>query len=249
MFTKIRGPDHHFSAFYEDNTILIQFILEEFVRSYQLIFQIKKLIQEQSEQDQPLDTLSLALTQNLEQLIGHLSQQKHLSFSRWTKGHLTKFKEYCEQFSLNSSYQHKEHINLHMAAHQAWLVALNNLEQLKSGHLSPYVPKSASILFLQPLKRSFHELQMRFNQISRYIPRIINPYWNNENVILCLLRRRDLLSEIYGSDFLYKRFKWPMKMSELTEFILTRYQERGFDALLPTIQYFLEPQKLGLNAH
>ena len=46
MLTQIQGPNHHFNAFYEDNSILIQFIVEEFIQSHQLIFRMKALIQE-----------------------------------------------------------------------------------------------------------------------------------------------------------------------------------------------------------
>jgi len=79
---------------------------------------------------------------------------------------------------------------------------------------------------------------MRFNQMGRTIPRILNEYWNNENVIYCLLRKKDVLEEIYGSDF-YKRLKWPKKTSDLIELLLNRYQARGFEALLPLIHHLL----------
>ncbi len=240
MFTQIRRPDHHFSAFYEDNSLLIQFILEEFVQSYQLTSQMKILIQESLKSKEGLNSLASSLIQILGQLVGYLPQQERFPFSRWTKGSLTKFKEYCEQFSHNSSHQNKLHFNLHMASHQAWLTAIHNLELLNSLHISSYTPNSRTILFFHPLQRAFHSLQLRFTQISRYIPRVMHAYWNNENVILCLLRKKALLTEIYGSDFLYKRFKWPMKTSDLSQLLVQRYQARGFEALLSSIQHILE---------
>lgn len=242
MSTQIREPNHHFSAFYEDNAILIQFIVEEFIRSHQLALKIKSLIQEYLDSPQALNSLSLPLIQILNQLVGCLSQKERASFSRWTKGPLTKFKEYCEQFSRNSFHQNKQHVNLHMAAHQAWQMALYNLELLNSLYVNSSISISESLLFLLPLKRAFHHLQVRLHQISRYISHAMGAYWNNENVIVCLLRRKDLLTEIYGSDFLYKRFKWPMKAAELIELIINRYQSRGFGPLLPTIQHLFEPE-------
>jgi hypothetical protein len=240
VLTKIGIPNHHFSAFYEDNSILIQFIVEEFIHSYQLTCQIKALIQERLDSTETLGSYSLSLIQILGQLVGCLHHQERSSLSRWTRGSLTKFKEYCEQFSRNSSHQNKQHVNLHMAAHQAWLMATYNLELLNSLYTNPYIPDSKSILFLLPLKRSLQNLQMRFNQISRYIPRVLNEFWNDENVIYCLLRRKDLLVEIYGQDFMYKRLKWPRKTSEMIGLLVSRYQARGFEALLPSIQRLLE---------
>ena len=159
--------------------------------------------------------------------MGSLPQQKRSPSSRWTGGSLTKFKEYCEQFSRNSSHQNKQHVNLHMTTHQAWLMAIDVFELLTSLYPNRWEKKSlSSPLFLLPLKRAFHGLQMRFNQISRHIPRIINAYRDNENVIFYLLNKRCSLSEIYGQDFLYKRFKFPVKASELIELLVNRYQER-----------------------
>lgn len=243
MLTQIGRPNHHFSAFYEDNSILIQFILEEFIHAYQLTSQIKELIQECLDSTDRLNSLSLSLIQILGQLVGCLHHQERSSLSRWTRGSLTKFKEYCEQFSRNSSHQNKQHVNLHMAAHQAWIMATYNLELLNSLYTNPYIPDSNSIIFLLPLKRSLQNLQLRFDQISRYIPRVLNEFWHNENVIYCLIRKKKLLTEIYGQDFFYKRFKWPKKTSGLIELLISRYQARGFETLLPSIHHLFESEE------
>lgn len=240
MFTQIRGPDQHFSAFYKDDSILIQFIVEEFIKSHQLTLKINTLIQQRLDTNLTLESLCCALKQILSQLVGCLSQQEGSSFSRWSKGSLTKFKEYCEQFSCNSMRRNKQHTSLHMAAHQAWLTAIHNLEILNSLYSSSYISNAEVVLFLVPFRRTFRDLQMRIDQISRYIPRVMRAFWNNENVILCLLRKKALLTEIYGANFLHNRFKWPMKTSELIELLVQRYQARGFEALLPTIQHLHE---------
>jgi hypothetical protein len=235
---QIQGPDHHFSAFYEDNAILIQFMMEEFIQSYQLISQIQTLVQNQLDSIQKLSALSSSLIPILGQLVGCLSQQERPSFSRWTKGSLTKFKEYCEQFLHNSSHTHKQHLRLHMAAHQTWITAVHNLELLNSLYKITCKTESDSFTFLLLLKRAFHRLQRRFNQISRSILKVMRTYWDNENVIFCLLRKKDLLSEIYGYDFLHKHLKWSLKASQLVELLVKRYQARGFEDLIPTIKCF-----------
>jgi hypothetical protein len=247
--TKNRGPGHHFSAFYEDNALLIQFVVNEFIQSYQLTLKIKLLVQEHLDSHPPSDALIFGLIQILGQLVGCPPQQERpSSISHWTKGPLTKFKEHCEQFSRNSLHQNKQHVDLHMAAHQAWLISLHTLELLNSLTLNPYVANPKTILFLSPLKRAFQHLQIRINQIIRYIPRIMNVYWNNENVLLCLLRKKELLTEIYGPDFLHKRFKWPLKTAELIQLLIERYQARGFDSLLPTIQQLLVSKEILYDA-
>lgn len=240
MFTKIQDPDH-FTTFYEDNSLLIQFIVVEFLHIHQLTFQIKTLIENQLNftLDLDLNRFIPLLREMLAQLVGHhLPQQEKISLSHlshWTKGSLTKFKEYCERFSHNSYHQNRKHVHLHMAAHQVWLAAIEHMELLNSLQRNPYLQNVNTVLGVQPIKRTFQTLQTRFNQVSRTIPRVISAYWDNENVVLCLLRKRNQLTEIYGSDFLYKRFKWPMKMKEIFQLLRKRYQDRGFEGLLPTI--------------
>jgi hypothetical protein len=218
-------------------------MMVEFVQTYQLTLQIKTLIQEHLNSTQtPKDFLSLIKI--LGQLIGCPPQQERSSFSWWTKGSLTKLKEYCEQFSRNSFHQNKQHIHLHLAAHQAWLTAIHNLELLNSLYVNIYTQNPEAILLILPLKRTFNTLHIRFNQVIRCIPRVMGDYWNDENVILCLLRKRAQFIEIYGSDFLYKRFKWPIKITELVQLLVQRYQARGFDTLLPTIQQILDSEEI-----
>lgn len=247
MLTQIQGPDRHFTAFYKDNALLIQFMIEEFIQSYPLTMQINTLIQERLDSIQNLNTVSFSLIQILGRLIGAPSQQENSFFSSWTKGPLTKLKEYCEQFSSNSAHKNKQYVNLHLAAQHTWMLAVNNFEMLLSLSANPNPQNPSSMLFLLPLERAFQRLQRHFNQISRYIPRVTTAFWNNENVILYLFRKKSLLEEIYGSDFFYKRFKLSKKYPELIELLIKRYEARGFENLLPTIQYLFESKEMLSN--
>lgn len=239
MFTETQASHRHFSTFYEDNTLLIQFIVVEFIQIYHLTSQIKRLIQNRlnplSHSDPSAPFVS-PLTEMLIQLVGYFPQKERPSSSYWTKGPLTKFKEYCEKLSLNSHQQNKEHRQLHRAAYQIWLSAIHHMELLHSLHLNPYIQNSEAVISLLHLKRTLNTLEARFNQVMHSLPLVLISYSDNENVILCLLRKKAQLSEIYGSDFLHKQFKWPMKSKELIQLLTKRYQERGFEGLLPTIQ-------------
>lgn len=235
MFAKSESLGNHFSTFQGNNAILVQFILVEFLHIYQLTFQIKKLMQDKIDSVVASESLLPSLTYLMSELVGQ-AQHKKFPISRWTQGSLTKFKEYCERFSSNSLHQNKHHVHLHMAAHQAWLTAVHNLELIYSSHYNSST-ENANIQFsLFPFKRSFNTLQVHFNRVIRHIPKVINSFWNDENVVLCLLRRKTQLSEIYGTDFLNKHFKWPFKIGELLPLLVQRYQDRGFEALVPTIQ-------------
>ncbi len=80
--------------------------------------------------------------------------------------------------------------------------------------------------------------------MSRYIPRVLSSYCDNENVILCLLRKKDPLAKIYGKDSLYKRFKWPTKPTELNKWITQRYQARGLSEMLVTMQCLFDAETI-----
>ncbi len=244
MSTQIQGPNHHFKAFYKDDSLLIQFIIVEFIQTYQLALQIKTLVQEYIDSIQTSDHAYTSLFQKFGQLIGSLSKQEY--FSQWTQGSLTKLKEYCEQFSLNSKHQNESHIHLNRAVYQAWLTAMHHFELLNA--LKPNKAQKKAYLLIS-FKRSCHHLQTRFNQVMRYIPRAMMTYWDNENVALCLLRKRTQLAAIYGADFLSKRFKWPIKLDEMISLVIQRYQKRGFDPLLPMIKNIVLEKEMAYDAY
>lgn len=241
MFTQIRGPEQYFMGYLEDNALLIQFILIEFVQTYRLTFQIKPLIQEVLESTKPPENHLKSLIQIFGQLVGSLPQQERSSFSRWTKGSLSKLKDYSEQFSRNSHYKNKNHINLHMTAHHFWMTAIHHVELLHSIHSNPPTQKGEANLLLHSLKKIFQTLQTRVNQLIRQIPRVMNEFADNENVILCLFRIKPQLNDIYGSD-LFKLFKWSKSKDELIQFMIERFKERGFETLIPTIHQVIEAQ-------
>lgn len=218
--------------------------MSEFIQIYQSTFQIKTLIQDHLDSIKTSEVVFTSLIQIFGQLVGCLPQEERSSLSRWKKGSLTKFKEYCEQFSRNASHQNKKHADLHMAAHQTWLTAIHNFELLNSLYINPYTQNREAILLVLPFKRALNTLQIRFNQVIRYLPRVMHEYWNNENVILCLLRKKTELAEIYGPDFLYKRFKWPVQTQELIQLSIQRYQSRGFESLSPIIQQIFNEEEI-----
>lgn len=235
----MKGQVSHFNAFYIDNSILIQFMIEEFIRSYQLHTDIQSAFQEQLNSPQNLNHSSSTLVQLFNQLVGSTSIQNNSTASSWSKGPLTKFKEYCELFSRNTSHQNNQNITLHLAANHAWLHALYSLELANFCQDNTRHHTSESQIIFLSLKQGLAELKKKINQIYRFLPRYITPYQNNENVVLCLLRRKELLDKIYATDFINKQLKWSMNISDLKKLLLQRYKDRGFVHLLPMIQELL----------
>jgi hypothetical protein len=233
VLTKIKGPNQHehFNPYYKNNPVLIQFVITEFVTTHQLVCQIKRLSIKDLQSTLALEECIQSLFQYVNQLLGSAVNHEHPAISRWTKGPLTKLKNYCEQFSKNTQNQNKCHLDLYNYVHQAWLSAVENLELLNILQESLTIPFPQSAFIAT--KRALNQLDTRLNHIAKQIPRVLSAYKDNENVLFFLLRKKEHLSEIYGSDFISKIFKCFSRKS--TQLIVQRYLERGFAHLLPAI--------------
>jgi len=225
---RMKETDSHFSAFYKDNCILVLFLIEEFICSFQLYTEIENLAQEKLQSLQCFITAAPHFIQLFSQLTGFLHPNEHSTQFSWTRGPLTKLKEICRQFNRNSSLQNKIHINLQIASHHAWLLATHNLELLNT-HTD--LSNSEQISFFASFKNELDDFKKKIHQIQLLVPQAVSSFWENENVVLCLLRRKELLEKIYGPDFLSRHFKWSMKIAELNELLIKRFQERGFDCI------------------
>lgn len=225
---------NHFKAYYEDPHLLVQFILTEFLHSYQFQLQIKNILDKCFDDSEINECHFSNLIKIMSQLVGYLSLQKqNTSISRWKRGTLSKLKEYTEKLLEQIKIEDKQLQNLYKAVHRAWLAAVHNLELLHQSQTTLLKTEQAS-LEIEKLKKGFKPLEREFQRIQKQIPLLFRTYWNNENIIFCLLRYREALVSIYGKDF-YKKFKWPTNHSKIKNLLDKRFQERGFDALLPHI--------------
>lgn len=234
MLTQIQKSDQDFHAYYHDNSVLIQFVLAEFIMTHQLASQIKQCAQATFPSNQNSAEFVSPLFQQLNQLLGTAVNKEKTSASRWTRGPLTKLKNYCEQFTLNSQHRNKRHVALYTYVHQAWLSAIHNVELLSLFQQTLHVPVATSMF--SSIKRALTHLDQRLNNISKQIARILGSYQDNENVLFFILRWKDPLSKIYGADFITHIFKCFFQTDQVSQLLIQRYLKRGFEHLLPLIQ-------------
>lgn len=222
----------HFNAYYYDNSILIQLVITEFITTYETICQIQGLIEEGLESVDTLDKVAKQLAILLQNLLG-ISTFDH-SNCRWIKGSLTKLKNYCEQFSRNKEHRDENSVDLYTVVHQAWLGALHDLELLRPFFHIDNLSMSHSI-FLR-LKQSLNQIDNRLNEIHKPLTRLIIPFQADENVMFFLLRKKEALSKIYGPNFMAKFFKENVKSQpDLLQVLIKRYEHRGFEHLVHTV--------------
>lgn len=233
VLTQIKKPDHHFNAYYHHNAVLIQFVITEFIETYELTHKIRQLANQACQSAETLKEASHLLYQFTYELLGIRSDPDRLSNSRWMKGPLTKLKLYCEQFTYNTQYQNKSSLAVCTNVYQAWIIALHTLELLNLLEQSSHTTIPGSLLL--ELKRILRRLDQRMRHVTKQIPRLLNAYRDNENVIYFLLKKRRQLSEIYGEETINKAFKDLFNKNSFSELIIQRYSRRGFEHLLPTI--------------
>lgn len=239
MFTQIRCPNRHYSSYSEDNSLLIQFMIVEFIHTAQLSIKLKSLVQNHLKTNQSLIPILPDIKQVIEQLLREHPRREGSDSFPGAKGSLVKLKEYCGCFSQNTSHQNKHHLHLHSAANQALLTALHIQETLTVVPLNVHENKRTRSSI--PIRGAMTVFQNKINQIIRRFPQALTAFWDNENVVFCLFRLRQSFIDIYGSDVIAKQFKTPAETKQLMELLCERYRKRGFDTLIPTIHQLIEP--------
>lgn len=243
MITQIEKSNHRCShsltPLFHDPSILMQLIIDETIRSHQLFMQINSLLGQEIQSPQHLAKFSVDFNVLLDQLIGSPLLQEFSSSSFWTKGTLTKLKEYCRKVFNLSAYANKHLVNFNSAIHLTWQKTLYAFELFHSIY-SHSLPRTASTIYLLILKQSFDRILSHFNKAIKTLPGILTDFWDNENVLFYLLRNKDALENIYGPNFLRKQFKCPHHPAKIQTLLMERYQTRGFEAVLPIIQNLFE---------
>ena len=224
MLKEIEEPNQHFNAYYQDNALLIQLILNEFLAVQQLADQIHLLSLEQCKN--PMDFLS-QLSSYLTQLIGNNVNEESIIAS--SKGCLTKLKNYCYQFSKNDNFKTRAIFPLYHTIYRTWSSALHTLEFLNL-LLNPHTTPTSSSL--HKVRLSVSRFQNLLKHFSKNLPKITHLFWENENVMLFLLKKKEKLMIIYGSEFIEKFFKTSVKKQQIIHLISQNYTQRGFGHLV-----------------
>lgn len=227
----LEEPIDHFNAYYQDNFLLIQFIVNEFLYAHQLANTISQISHQFLSAPYHSAQILELLSQKISELMGNLSPHEHFPFSQWIKSPLTQLKDHSKQFSCNTHHQNKSHVLFHLKVHQMWLTAIHLLELIRYFQ-EPLQNKNQKNSHFLLIKRTFQTFTHSFNQVIRLLPLVVRSYIDNENVVYCLLRKREQLNAIYGQTFMSKLLKKPLAPEKLLQLLLTRYQARGYDKFL-----------------
>lgn len=233
MRTETQTRDCYFNPFYENDTLLVQLILVEFVQVYETKNEIRSLFDHYFHAIEDQETLLMPLITKLAQVAGCSSTDFHSTFLPWSKRSLFKLTKYTELLFHHRLHQNKNISILNKVAHQACLIItqlLNISQALKLNFSS----NEKNLECTQQFQTNLKKLEICFKQVSAKIPPMIHEYKENENVVLCVLRHKQALKHIYGERNFYKKFNCEPK--ELKGFLAQPHSERasqkGFEPTL-----------------
>lgn len=201
------------SEIYAQNEgILFQFILHEFLKSHALIEGIRS---------------SANPEKDFAMLVGHDHKDDSRSYACfWTEqiGSLKNLKTYISLLSVHfpavNNANDPDYKNLFQC-----VVTMSHA--LFDFHNCPYHEEK--------IKKG-ERLNRALKKMSRSLHNRLHRYCEDENVLLFLIKSHREFSQIFGSAAMAKLMKLKGGINELQAFLLERYSKRGFDHLLPLIR-------------
>ena len=207
-------PARNFIAYHQNDSLLFQFILSEFLEVFLETQALAKKLHSQEE-----------ILRVLTKLVGSSQDMRLFSWNHLS-GQLAKLKNYCSLFLQNADSHEKEPIALQYNADKAWIYCLEALDLIHQ--TSP--DHTAS---LTAIEKACSSLQ----RFARLIVRLLPQFRDDENVIFFVLRHHEKFDALYGSKFINRLFyrMYPKGPKEAGFFLTQKYLHRGFDNLLPLV--------------
>lgn len=223
----------HVNSYHQNNSLLFQFILAEFLEAYTEIQRLDALCS-RTPSPLPSDELTCRQAENnfhliqpvLTKLVGSTRDYMRLFSWNVSEGILSKLRTYCSLFLQNADTDEKELIAIQHYADKIWQNCLLAVDALHE------VPQDRNQLFAS-LEKSSSAMQ----RFAKLIPRLIHQFRNDENVIFYILRNHKTFDQLYGNRFVVKLFLkvYPKGLKDAQLLLLKKYTDRGFENILPSI--------------
>jgi hypothetical protein len=225
----------------QNQGLLFQFILAEFLTTYPLIQEIQRSFrslkfatpkaQLSHKIEAPLKQLLFSLTQ----LTGHRDHDPHLANPPPCESHLKKLRHYYNLFNTPDNVKPKVLADLkkcnHLALSSALMIQLSVIDILSRTQVTKMLTDVP--LLYEEIERLIRYMKRSANLL---IPLILF-YQADENVVYFLLTHRHEIDALYQQNLVHKLLHkmYEGSFERLEKFLKQRYALRGFDALLPLI--------------
>jgi hypothetical protein len=216
--------------------VLFQFILVAFLKTRYTAQKLKVIslqISSQVQSDVVQKKIKHELFLAAEQLAGQSSPfHSHFSWSP-SQGILSTLKNNCTLFETAFSQDFPEAIDIKKHAIKSWLYS-TEIRDLASQLLREFPPAPAAT-FTQ-FQKTEAQITRSLKILGREISKMIFRFKDNENVLLCLLQRKEELDTFYGTAFTHKLFKkMYQNLDAVHTFLVNAYSQREFKELIPEI--------------
>lgn len=225
--TSYSGLSHrHVNAYHHRNSLIFQFILTEFIESFEEIQQLERLCSRKVDvhtknKEETQKQIESAITK----LVGSTRDYMRIFSWNFGDGLLEKLKTYCALLLRNAANDEKEIIALLHYAEKTWQAVMQAKDHLHEDN------------HRKILLHYFEKANTSLQRFSKVIVRIVPQFRDDENVVFCILRNKEKLDRLHGPRFVAKMLgrMYSKGLKEAHHFLSRKYAERGFDHLLPVI--------------
>lgn len=233
---------HNLNVYSQSTSLLFQFILSEFIVTFNKIQEIERLYEQMEAQlirERLRGDVSSYLGRLLDILPMLTGSQMVIANEQtfpWTyhKGSLNKLRHYCYLLSHRSSDQ-IDILNMNVAVSKAFHSALQIKEVIFS--LQKHCEDPHRIPNYVTLYQLLDRVIDNMRRTSRLILRILIQFKEDENVLYFLLKHKTSFDKLYKTQFVARILKkmFPKGALEAAEILREKYTERGFHNLIESI--------------
>ncbi len=226
--------DHH----KVNNSLLIQFVLFELIRSWNEVSEIKKhlskvkLTPKKRYSKKDKEHLSNCLI-HITKLAGYTQQYMRIFTWNLNDGIIAKLKNYATYFANNLEKQDADAVNLERNAERAWFNCLECLDLFQEQYSLP----PSETAHLCALNEITEELHNRLKKLSVATTHLLPQFRDDENALFFLLKHQEDLAPIYEKNYLKNLFLslFPKGKEEAECFLKKRYTSRNFTQIIPSM--------------
>lgn len=232
-----------FNTYHHNHSLLLQFILSEFIITFSELQKMHLLAADLKEASHhslltEQDHLIIeTLMKSISKLAG--SSQDYMRIFSWNNddGALAKLKNYCAMISQNAGREDKEFTILHRNANKAWLACLQTLDVFRLLQQQSKKTNCLDEASYTEFQFAFHKMSASLRRFSNLLAELLEQFKEDENVIFFILRYQDQIDALYEPKFVAKLFSkmYSKKLQGARQFLISKYKERGFEHLLPSI--------------
>lgn len=219
----------------QNESLLFQFILSEFIDSYREIVAIHQ-IQLELHNDFNVAKLEL-LKASMVKLVG--CSKSHMRLFSWNHedGMLARLKNHCLYLKEAISFQGKKvnHIlcKMQFYINKAFIMCVKGLDLLYLNEKVQITEKK-----IQNIHKFIDQIISPMQKFSKLAASVMEKFQKDENVLFFILRHKPDLDNLYGTQFVFKLINrmYPKGIDQFSEFLVGRYKIRGFHHLIPKIR-------------